>query len=232
MNKTELIDAVAARFDHSKKDVAEIIEAVIDETKKAVHQGEKVAISGFGVFERRERAARTGRNPRTGEVVKIRATKVPAFRAGAEFKAMVAGARKAVSRATSVKAARQGRDAQGCPGQGRQGRPGQGREGRAREGGSGEGGEGGPGQDHQGRQGHSRQGHQGGSGQSAPRRPPRPPRPLPPRPPRRLRPSRPREGHQDRPPPRRRRQPPPSGLPSAEAQRPVSPVSRAALRTC
>ena len=89
MNKAELIDAVAARLDASKRDVANVVEAIIDETKKAVTKGEKVAISGFGVFERQERGARLGRNPRTGETVKIKATKLPKFRPGAEFKDIV-----------------------------------------------------------------------------------------------------------------------------------------------
>ena len=94
VNKAELIDAVAARLDASKRDVANVVEAIIDETKKAVTKGEKVAISGFGVFERQERGARLGRNPRTGETVKIKATKLPKFRPGAEFKAVVSGLKK------------------------------------------------------------------------------------------------------------------------------------------
>jgi DNA-binding protein HU-beta len=94
VNKAELIEVVAAQFSHTKTDVTKIVEAVFDETKRAVAKGEKVAISGFGVFERAERKARTGRNPRTGETVKIKATKLPKFRAGAEFKAVVSGAKK------------------------------------------------------------------------------------------------------------------------------------------
>ena len=77
MNKAELIDAVATRLGHSKRDVTDIVEAFIDETKKAVVRGEKVAVSGFGVFESQARKARLGRNPRTGETVKIKATKLP-----------------------------------------------------------------------------------------------------------------------------------------------------------
>ena len=94
MNKADLIDNVAARLGHSKKDVTDIVDAFIHETKKAVAKGEKVAISGFGVFEAAARKARLGRNPRTGETVKIKATKLPKFRAGAEFKGIVAGDKK------------------------------------------------------------------------------------------------------------------------------------------
>ena len=95
MNKQELIDNVSTQLGHSKRDVTNIIEAALDELKRAVARGEKVALSGFGVFHRQERAARTGRNPQTGEAVKIKATKLPKFRPGAEFKAVVSGAKKA-----------------------------------------------------------------------------------------------------------------------------------------
>ena len=93
MNKADLIDAVSAQLNASKKDVSDVIETVLHEVKRSISRGEKVAISGFGVFERQSRAARTGRNPRTGEAVKIKATKLPKFRPGAEFKAVVAGAK-------------------------------------------------------------------------------------------------------------------------------------------
>ena len=105
MNKAELIDAVATRLGHSKRDVTDIVDAFIEETKKAVVRGEKVAVSGFGVFESQARKARLGRNPRTGETVKIKATKLPKFRPGAEFKAVVSGAKKIVSKAPVKKAA-------------------------------------------------------------------------------------------------------------------------------
>ena len=107
MNKAELIDAVAARLGQSKRDVTDIVDAFIEETKKAVVRGEKVAVSGFGVFEASARKARLGRNPRTGETVKIKATKLPKFRAGAEFKAVVSGAKKITSKpAPAQKAAK------------------------------------------------------------------------------------------------------------------------------
>jgi DNA-binding protein HU-beta len=104
VNKAELIDAVAARLGHSKRDVTAIVDAFIDDTKRAVAKGEKVAISGFGVFEAQARKARLGRNPRTGETVKIKATKLPKFRPGAEFKAVVSGAKKVAAPAAAKKA--------------------------------------------------------------------------------------------------------------------------------
>jgi DNA-binding protein HU-beta len=105
VNKAELIDSVAARLGHSKRDVTAIVDAFIDDTKRAVAKGEKVAISGFGVFEAQARKARLGRNPRTGETVKIKATKLPKFRPGAEFKAVVSGAKKVAAPAAAKKAA-------------------------------------------------------------------------------------------------------------------------------
>ena len=104
MNKAELIDAVAGRGDVSKREVTEIVDAFVEEIKKAVVRGDKVAISGFGIFEAQARKARLGRNPRTGETVKIKATKLPKFRPGAEFKAVVSGAKK-ISTSAPKKAA-------------------------------------------------------------------------------------------------------------------------------
>lgn len=104
MNKAELIDAVAGRGDVSKREVTEIVDAFIEEIKKSVVRGDKVAISGFGIFEAQARKARLGRNPRTGETVKIKATKLPKFRPGAEFKAVVSGAKK-ITAAAPKKAA-------------------------------------------------------------------------------------------------------------------------------
>ena len=96
MNKADLIDNVAERLGHSKKDVTDIVDAFLLETKKAVAKGDKVAVAGFGVFESTARKARMGRNPRTGEAVKIKATKLPKFRPGAEFKGVVSGDKKLV----------------------------------------------------------------------------------------------------------------------------------------
>jgi DNA-binding protein HU-beta len=95
VNKQELIDSVSTQVGHSKRDVTNVIETALDELKRAVARGEKVAIAGFGVFSRHDRKARTGRNPQTGEAVQIKATKLPKFRPGAEFKAVVSGAKKA-----------------------------------------------------------------------------------------------------------------------------------------
>ena len=97
MNKQELIDSITSQLGYSKRDVTAVVETALDDLKRAVSRGEKVALSGFGVFESQFRAARTGRNPRTGEAVKIKATKLPKFRPGAEFKAVVSGAKKAVA---------------------------------------------------------------------------------------------------------------------------------------
>ncbi|MFM7596890.1 MAG: HU family DNA-binding protein [Actinomycetota bacterium] len=107
MNKQELIDNVSTQLGHSKRDVSNIVEAALEELKRAVARGEKVALAGFGVFQRHDRAARTGRNPQTGEAVKIKATKLPKFRPGAEFKAVVSGAKKpsAPKKAAQKKAA-------------------------------------------------------------------------------------------------------------------------------
>ena len=89
MNKAELIDALAARLG-DKKSASSALDAVLAEIQTAVTKGDKVAITGFGVFEKRVRAARTARNPRTGESVKVKKTSVPAFRPGASFKEQVA----------------------------------------------------------------------------------------------------------------------------------------------
>ena len=94
VNKAELVDRLAARLDVTKKLAGEAVEAIVDEITKSVAKGDKVAISGFGVFEKADRAARVGRNPQTGATVKIKATSVPKFRAGAEFKNAVAGKKK------------------------------------------------------------------------------------------------------------------------------------------
>lgn len=94
MNKAELIEAVAKRTGSSKKEAAEALEAILTEITTAVAAGDRVAITGFGIFEKADRAARTGRNPLTGEPVQIKATSVPKFRAGAEFKSVVAGGKK------------------------------------------------------------------------------------------------------------------------------------------
>ena len=86
MNKTELVAAVAAKAENSKKDADAAVKAVIDSVTEALADGDKVALVGFGTFEVKTRAARTGKNPRTGEAISIPASKVPSFKAGAALK--------------------------------------------------------------------------------------------------------------------------------------------------
>ncbi|BAS59861.1 histone-like protein DNA-binding protein [Leptolyngbya boryana NIES-2135] len=90
MNRAELIDAISAKVDGTKKDIDAIVGAAIDTIAGAVADGDKVTIVGFGTFEARDRQAREGRNPKTGEALKIPATRVPAFSAGKAFKERVA----------------------------------------------------------------------------------------------------------------------------------------------
>ena len=104
VNKAELIDRLSDKLGITKKAAGEAIEAIVEEITKSVAKGDKVAISGFGVFEKADRAARVGRNPQTGATVKIKATSVPKFRAGAEFKNAVAGKRPAKKAAPAKKA--------------------------------------------------------------------------------------------------------------------------------
>ncbi len=94
MNKKELIDSVVASTGESRRSVAGVIDATIDQIQKQVKKGDKVTLPGFGTFSRRARSARTARNPRTGESIKVKASKVPAFKPGAGFKEFVSGGRK------------------------------------------------------------------------------------------------------------------------------------------
>lgn len=91
MNKKELIDSVADGSGESKRVVSTVVDTFIDQIQRQVKKGERVSLPGFGTFERRNRAARTARNPRTGEEIKVKATKVPAFKPGATFKDYVSG---------------------------------------------------------------------------------------------------------------------------------------------
>ena len=86
MNKTELIAATAEKAGLSKKDAERTLNAAIDAITASLVAGEKVQISGFGIFEVRDREARTGRNPHTKETVEIPATRVPAFKASKALK--------------------------------------------------------------------------------------------------------------------------------------------------
>ncbi|MBM6681479.1 MAG: HU family DNA-binding protein [Oscillospiraceae bacterium] len=90
MNKTELIAAVAEKADLSKKDAEAAITATVDAITEALTQGEKVQLVGFGSFEVKTRAARVGRNPRTGEEIPISEAKLPVFKAGKALKDAVA----------------------------------------------------------------------------------------------------------------------------------------------
>ena len=103
MNKAELIEVLTARLDTDRRQATDAVEHLIDAIVRAVQKGESVTITGFGVFERRRRAARVARNPRTGETVKVKPTSVPAFRPGAQFKAIVSGSQKLPSEGPAVK---------------------------------------------------------------------------------------------------------------------------------
>ena len=94
MNKAQLVEALSTRLGEDKKHVATTVDAFLDTVYRTVQKGEKVALTGFGVFEKRDRAARTARNPATGEKVRVKKTSVPAFRAGQEFKNVVNGSKK------------------------------------------------------------------------------------------------------------------------------------------
>ena len=89
MKKTELIAAVAEQSGLSKKDAEKALNATIDTIIKAVAEGYKIQLTGFGTFEQRQRNARTGCDPRTGNTIEIPASKVPAFKAGKGFKDIV-----------------------------------------------------------------------------------------------------------------------------------------------
>lgn len=89
MNKTELVALMAEEAGITKKDAEKALNAFIGGVQNAVKSGDKVSLIGFGTFEARERAAREGKNPQTGEKIKIAACKVPAFKAGKAFKDLV-----------------------------------------------------------------------------------------------------------------------------------------------
>ena len=89
MNKTELVEAVAKKMGTTKKEAEAAVSAFTETVKEALAEGKKVQLIGFGNFEVRERAARKGRNPQTGEELDIPATKVPAFKPGKGFKEVV-----------------------------------------------------------------------------------------------------------------------------------------------
>ncbi|MDD2916012.1 MAG: HU family DNA-binding protein [Gallionella sp.] len=94
MNRKELVDALAAKTGSTKADAERNIAALIDIVTATLKKGDNIALVGFGTFEVRKRAARNGRNPSTGAAIKIKAAKVPAFKAGATLKAAVNGSKK------------------------------------------------------------------------------------------------------------------------------------------
>jgi DNA-binding protein HU-beta len=94
VNKSQLIDALAARYEGNRKQAAHALESVLDTITREVARGEKVAITGFGSFEKRIRDARWVRNPSTGARIKAKKKAVPAFKPGAQLKDVVSGAKK------------------------------------------------------------------------------------------------------------------------------------------
>mgnify|MGYP003290690994 CR=1 FL=1 len=90
MNKEELVQAIAKETKLTQKSISEVLTATIETIQTTVKKGDKVTLVGFGTFESRRRAARTGRNPQTGKEIKIAAKTVPAFSAGKKFKDAVA----------------------------------------------------------------------------------------------------------------------------------------------
>ncbi|MGI6650114.1 MAG: HU family DNA-binding protein [Bacillota bacterium] len=96
MNKTELVSAVAEKADLTKKESERVINALFASIEEALARGDKVQLVGFGTFEVRDREARKGRNPQTGEEIEIPATKVPAFKAGKALKDAVNGSATAI----------------------------------------------------------------------------------------------------------------------------------------
>ena len=98
MNKAELIEVAAKEADISKAAAGKVLDAIIGAVTKAVAKGDSVTLIGFGSFKSSKRAARTGRNPQTGKEIKIAATTVPRFSAGAGFKAAVAGKKAAAKK--------------------------------------------------------------------------------------------------------------------------------------
>ena len=89
MNKEELVQEIAKKANVTQKEAAEVLSSLIDTIQKTVSKGKKVTLVGFGTWEARKRAARTGRNPQTGKELKIAAKTVPAFSAGKNFKELV-----------------------------------------------------------------------------------------------------------------------------------------------
>jgi DNA-binding protein HU-beta len=102
LNRKELVDAIQKHTLVARTDVDKVLGSLIQHTQVAVKRGDRVSLVGFGTFERQDRKARTARNPRSGEPVKVKATKVPRFRAGQGFKDVVSG-RATAPKLTPVK---------------------------------------------------------------------------------------------------------------------------------
>ena len=90
MNKSDFIKAITDKTDLSKTSATEVLDVVLETVTNSLQDGESVTLPGFGTFTVKERAARTGRNPRTGEVIEIAAARVPSFKAGKSLKDAVA----------------------------------------------------------------------------------------------------------------------------------------------
>jgi DNA-binding protein HU-beta len=101
MNKSDLVDHVAATTNEAKSKVGTLVDALLNSVAAALQKGDKVTLPGFGTFLTRKRQARSGRNPRTGAAVKIAATTVPVFKAGATLKSSVAGKKAASAKASA-----------------------------------------------------------------------------------------------------------------------------------
>ncbi len=102
MNRKQLVEAIQKHTEVARADIDKVLGSLIQHTQAAVKKGERVSLVGFGTFERRDRKARMARNPRSGEAVKVKATKVPVFRAGQSFKDVVSG-KAAAPRLTPAK---------------------------------------------------------------------------------------------------------------------------------
>jgi DNA-binding protein HU-beta len=105
LNRKELVDAIQKHTEVARADVDKVLGSLIQHTQVAVKKGDRVSLVGFGTFERRDRKARVARNPRSGEQVRVKATKVPVFRAGQSFRDVVAG-KAAAPKLTAPRAGR------------------------------------------------------------------------------------------------------------------------------
>jgi DNA-binding protein HU-beta len=105
LNRKELVDSIQKHTEVARGDIDKVLGSLIQHTQVAVKKGDRVSLVGFGTFERRDRKARVARNPRSGEQVRVKATKVPVFRAGQSFRDVVAG-KAAAPKLTAPRSAR------------------------------------------------------------------------------------------------------------------------------